>query len=399
MTWAVIGAGYAGIAAAAALIEAGIEVDVLDARPTAGGLWLDGIYDSVSLITSRAITAFPGKPMPPGPVFPSGPELLAYLTAVARETGVLERFRQQRVGSILRAGSGWSVDGVEYDGVVICTGLFATPRIPRLPGSLSIPALHTSAYRRPSELGSDVLVVGLGNSGADVARDCAAAGKRVTLAIHRDRHVMPRTLLGRPVTELARPSWAPDLLVRVLLDLVIRLRSFPSRFRRMGQPRHLILAESDVVHDELLPLVRSGAVAVKPAVVSLAGSSVGFADGSSAAFDTVVWATGYDWSVPVDRARLDGCASGLPHLIGGALSPVSPGLAAVGFREPRGGRGPYYAALGRVVAAAAVAQASCSQPVGALLARQFPADGGGLIDDVAELPKLAAIAAAIGALV
>ena len=78
MTWAVIGAGYTGIAVAGAMLEAGLEVDVLDARSQVGGLWRDGVYDDVRLISTRKVTAYDGRRMPSGPMFPSGDELLAF---------------------------------------------------------------------------------------------------------------------------------------------------------------------------------------------------------------------------------------------------------------------------------------------------------------------------------
>lgn len=388
MTWAVLGAGYTGIAVAAALLEAGVQVDVLDRRPVPGGLWVDGVYDDVRLITSRSVTAYPGRPLPDGPTFPTGPELLTYLQHVASTTGVTRRLRQHEVRSVTPRAVGWDVDGTAYAGVVVATGLFTRPRIPSLPGDLTIQALHTADYRKVSDLGGDVLVVGLGNSGADVVQACVDSGRRVALAVGRARHVVPRRVLGRPVTELRRPGLVPDLVMRLGLDAAVRLSSAYWRQGRLGEPQHLVLAETPVVHSALLPMVQSGAVRVRPAATRLDGSEVHFADGTAESFDTVVWATGYDHDLPVSRQHVDGSAQGLLSLVGGVWSPVSPGLAVVGLREPRNGRGRYLAAVADLVVAGALAQERTDAPVGALLASTHRPDRAAVIDDVREIARL-----------
>lgn len=390
MSWAVVGAGYSGIAVAGAMLAAGIEIDLLDARGEPGGLWIDGVYDDVRLITSRRVTAFPGHPMPAGDVFPTGPELLAYLQSEATRAGVT--VRKQHVEAVTRVDGHWDLDGAAYDGVVLATGLFTRPRVPTLPGELTIPALHTADYKHVSQLGHDVLVVGLGNSGADVAQACAASGRRVTLAAGRGRHVVPRRVLGRPVVELRRPSLVPDLVLRAGLDATVRLTSAFWRTGRLGEPGHLMLAETPVVHSALLPLVRRGSVRVRPGVVALLGDEVEFSDGTVEGFDTVVWATGYHPHLPIARRLVDPYPVPLSarplSLVGGVWSSVSPGLALVGLREPRHGRGAYLAAQADLVVAGALAQGRHDAPVGGLLAQVQKPDATWVIDDTREIPRL-----------
>lgn len=397
--WAVIGAGFTGIAVAMAMIEAGLDVEVLDERTQVGGLWRDGTYDDVRLITTRKVSAFNGRPMAAGELFPSGAELLDYLTEVAEQSGVQARFLGgRRIKAVTPGDDGWDVDGERYDGVVLATGLFSSARIPALPGELTIASLHTADFKNVNELGEDVLVVGLGNSGADVAQQCVRAGKRVTMAIGRPRHVVPKRVMGQPVVALKRPPLVPDLPVRIALDVAVRALSAYWRYGKLSEPRHLILSEAPVVHSALLPLLSKGKIGVTPGVTRLAGDTVQFQDGSRSSFDTVVWATGYDYDLPVDRALLDG--SDAPYgstplsLVGGAWSPISRGLAAVGHREPRHGRGSYLSAVSELVADGAVAQAGLLEPVGQRLSRVARPDATELIDDQPELRRLAALSAA-----
>lgn len=398
-----IGAGYTGIAVAAAMIKAGLEIDVLDARTEVGGLWRDGVYDHVTLITTRKVTAFDGWPMPEGGLFPTGVEMLAYLTQVAKDSGVLARFTGgQRITSIEPRERGWLVGDTTYDGVVLATGLFTLPLIPSFPGSLSVRTLHTADYKNVDQLGDNVLVVGLGNSGADVAHQCWKAGKRVTMAVQRPRHVIPKRVLGVPVVELHRPRYVPDLPVRLALDLSVRALSAYWRRGSLAQPKHLLLSESPVVHSALLPGISKGRIAVRPGVAGLDGDTVRFTDSTTGVFDTVVWATGYSYRLPIERELLDGSISDYGasplSLVGGMWSPISFGLAAVGHREPRHGRGPYLSVLAEAVAAGALAQERVDEPIGRVLAKVAAPDGPAVIDDGPEFRKLRRLrAAALGA--
>jgi len=183
-----------------------------------------------------------------------------------------------------------------------------------------------------------------------------------------------------------------------VMDAAVRAASAYWRHGALAEPRHLLLSESPVVHSALLPLVSRGAVRVRPALTHLDGADAQFADGSCQSVDSVVWATGYDYTLPVARELLDGSAERYGEtplsLVGGAWSPVSPGLAAVGHREPRHGRGPYLSAVARLVAAGAAAQSRTDRPVGRLLADVVPPSATALVDDVTELPRLRRLTAA-----
>jgi hypothetical protein len=392
MTWAVVGAGYAGIAAAASLLSEGFQVDVLDQREEVGGLWLDGVYPAVRLITTAERTAYPDRPMSSDGQFPSGDEMLAYLQRVAQETGVTQQLRNQKVSKIEPCDGKWCVDGVSYDGVVLATGLYSEPNIPNVPGNSTIPSLHTASYRGVEQLGDNVLVVGMGNSGADVAQDCAGAGKRVTIVDQRGRHVIPKRILRQPVVDLTRPWFLPDLPVRVAMDVSVRFLSAKSRRGRLPEPRHLLLSETPVVHSALLPLLRDGSIVARSGLAGINGSVADFTDGSSGTYETVVWATGYKYRLPIERALVDGSRAGYNQsplsLVGGVWSPVSPALACVGFREPRHGRGFYLHAAAELTAAGAQAQSFVPGPIGQELAKVVGPSATELIDDGPEIRRI-----------
>ncbi|NQU36441.1 MAG: NAD(P)/FAD-dependent oxidoreductase [Actinobacteria bacterium] len=396
MTWAVVGAGYTGIAVAGEMLAAGLDVDVFDARGETGGIWGDGVYPSVRLITTREGSALSKVPMPAGDEFPTGIQMRDYLQHAASRTGVADRLRQRNVERVSKTSNGWLVDGEAYQGVVLATGMFAEPKIPDFASTLTIRNLHTATYRGPDELGDDVLIVGLGNSGADVAQECVKAGKNVTISVRRPRHIVPKRIMGMPTVEMRRPTLVPDLVARIGMDIFVRVASQYWRHGSLGQPRHLLLAETPIVHSALLPLISSGAIKIAPGIESTSGFTVTFTDGTQKRFDTVVWATGYRPNLPIDRALVDGIDQSYDsaplNLVAGAWSPVSAGLAVAGFREPRHGRGAYLSALAQMISAGARAQEFTTEPIGAFLSEFAPASSRVLVDDDAEIRALGSAA-------
>lgn len=95
----------------------------------------------------------------------------------------------------------------EYRAVLVANGHHWHPRLPALPGHFIGPSLHASRYRTPGDMaGKRVLVVGLGNSGCDIACEVSRVAERTFLAVRRGAHVIPKYLFGKPLDRLA-PPW------------------------------------------------------------------------------------------------------------------------------------------------------------------------------------------------
>ncbi|MGO4425887.1 flavin-containing monooxygenase, partial [Streptomyces sp. MCAF7] len=204
----VIGAGPGGLATAAALRERGIRAVVLEKSEAVAASWR-AHYDRLHLHTTRRLSALPGLAIP-----------RAYGRWVARDDVVryLEQYVEHHrleivtgveVSRIDRApdGEGW---GLRATGgrtpsspvVVVATGYNHTPRVPDWPGRKTYTGelLHASRYRnaRPYE-GRDVLVVGIGNTGAEIAVDLVEGGAaRVRLAVRTVPHILRRSTAGWP---------------------------------------------------------------------------------------------------------------------------------------------------------------------------------------------------------
>jgi putative flavoprotein involved in K+ transport len=183
----VIGGGQAGLAVGYFLSKLGRPFVILDADPRIGDTWR-GRWDSMRLFTPARRDGLPGMRFPaPKHSFPSRDDMADYLETYAAtfelpvHSGVRVDALGQSDGRFLLAAGERRYEAVN---VVLATGPFQRPHLPDFAGELDprITQLHSSAYRNPRELpDGDVLVVGTGNSGADIALELAA-DRRVSLS-------------------------------------------------------------------------------------------------------------------------------------------------------------------------------------------------------------------------
>jgi putative flavoprotein involved in K+ transport len=232
----VIGGGQAGLAMGYFLARQDRAFVILDAGGRVGETWRNR-WDSLRLFTPAFHDDLPGMPFPaPASYFPTKDETADYLEAYARKFALPVRFGRH-VDSLTRRDDGYLVRaGYERyvtEHVVVATGSYQHPKIPDFAAGLdpAIVQLHSSAYRNPNQLPeTDVLVVGVGNSGAEISVDLAAtrhtylsgrnAGYIPVGLIHNrlslwlaDHVLTTDTKLGRKMSEAHRDRGAP--LVRL----------------------------------------------------------------------------------------------------------------------------------------------------------------------------------------
>ncbi|MEV8317326.1 NAD(P)/FAD-dependent oxidoreductase [Streptomyces sp. NPDC059900] len=350
----VVGGGPGGLSVAAALRARGVRAVVLEKSDRVGASWR-GHYDRLHLHTTRRLSALPGLAIPRAfGRWVSRDNVARYLEKYA-EFHELEIVTGVEVSRLQRAadGDGWllhATGGRELTGsaVVIATGYNHTPRLPDWPGrdTYTGELLHASAYREPRPYeGKDVLVVGVGNTGAEIAVDLVEGGAaRVRLAVRTAPHIVRRSTAGWPAQRTG------ILCRRLPVALVDRLAgplakvSVPD-LAAQGLPRPSTGLYSRVnegaipVQDVgLIDAVRKGKVEPVAAVESFEDGKVVLADGTRICPDAVIAATGYHRALePLlgDLGVLD--AKGNP-LARGARTPKSaPGLYFTGFTNPISG--------------------------------------------------------------
>ena len=277
----IIGAGQAGLAAGYYLAKQGRRFVMLDAAPRLGHTWRTR-YDSLRLFTSGPYDSLPGLPFPaPADHYPNKDEVADYLeryaatfelpvrldTPVRALTGGREGlpFRVATDRGVLDAGQ-----------VIVATGPFQRPVVPPFAADLSSSVFqaHSSEYRNPAQLpDGDVLVVGAGNSGAQIAEELART-RRVMLAAGRTPPTLPQRLLGRDI------FWWLHRLGVLAVTIDSRLGSRLSR-------------ADPLIGSRLRHLARARGVTLAGRAVGASGDAVSFADGSSIRPAAIIWATGF----------------------------------------------------------------------------------------------------------
>lgn len=364
---AVIGAGSAGLAAAQALKERGLEFTVFEAGSGVGGNWrydndsgLGSTYASLRANTSRFRTSYRCFPLPRrGPLFLHHTEMLAYLEAFTDHFGLRPhiRFSTKVTAARPEPDGGWTVetaDGAErFDAVLVAAGYNSIPRYPELPGRFDGLQMHTHDYRTPEPFaGLDVVVMGLGCSAAELACEVARVARSVTLATRSGCAVVPRRLGPLPIDlgdtrSSARMPWR---LRRHLMRGMVRVAAgdqvragLPAGPRPFG-------SKPFTVSDEVIASVRSGRIEVSPAVVELRDDRVVLADGSERRAEAILYGTGYEMRFPFLAAEVEAPTGERVALYRGVASPAVPGLFFIGVVAGHGALIPMFEAQANWVA-------------------------------------------------
>jgi putative flavoprotein involved in K+ transport len=359
----VVGAGAFGLAAAGELERRGFRVVVLDRAGRVGSSWRRR-YDNLRLNTVRWMSGLPGAPIPrSGGRWPLKEDLIAHLERYVEERGLDVRHGVE-VERVDRDGEGYVVDTSDEafrgDAVVVATGFDRLPEIPDWPGRESFvrELIHSFEYRSPQPFrGRDVLVVGAGNTGTEVAVQLADAGAaRVRMAVRTPPNLVSLETLGLPVTPVASLA---DRLPGRLVDLLTPVFALDLRRYGLGRSPYGMATEirvkglGPVADRGIAAALRSGRVEVVPAVRGFEGPDVLLADGRRLRPDSVIAATGYRMGLEPLVGHLGALLpSGRPAVVGGKTHPGAPRLYFNGYYQPIAGQLPQLRRTSRAIARA-----------------------------------------------
>lgn len=276
----VIGGGQAGLAAGYHLRRLGVDFVILDAQTTPGGAWQHA-WDSLHLFSPAAYSSLPGRLMPSqaGETYPDAQHVVEYLAdyekryelPVERPVRVLGVHRDGELLRVETDSGTWHARAA-----ISATGTWWRPFLPSVPGHADFNGrqLHTVEYGSPADFaGQRVLVVGGGNSGAQIAADLAH-DTRLTWVTQRP----PRFL-------------ADDIDGRALFDVAT------ARRRALDEGRTDTGGVASLGDIVAVPPVREardrGMLKTSPMFTRLVPGGVEWADGTRAEADAIIWCTGF----------------------------------------------------------------------------------------------------------
>jgi cation diffusion facilitator CzcD-associated flavoprotein CzcO len=302
----VVGAGPAGLACAASMSALGLSVIILEKAGAVGSVWRRH-YDRLHLHTDRGHSALPGMPMPRSyGRYPSRAHVVEYLESYARCFDLQPLF-DCNVGSVRRDAAQWRIEAdrtaVSAPAVVMATGWADFPYRPTWPGMEKFrgEVIHSSEYRNADGYsGKSVLVVGLGNSGGEIALDLADAKIDVALAVRGPVQILPRDLLGIPIL-----SWSiaqqhlPARFVDFINAPAIRLAV--GSIEKLGLRRAAKGPRRMIEEDGRVPLldvgtvakIRDGSIKLRGAIDRFTSDGVVFSGSGAETYHAVILATGF----------------------------------------------------------------------------------------------------------
>ncbi|MEW1602261.1 ArsO family NAD(P)H-dependent flavin-containing monooxygenase [Streptomyces sp. NPDC093808] len=278
----VVGGGQAGLAAGYHLRRQGLDFVILDAGTAPGGSWRH-MWDSLHLFSPAGHSSLPGRLMPaqPGETYPDAGHVVDYLTDYEKRYDLPVQ-HGARVRAVRRDGGRLLAESEagtwRARAVISATGTWSRPFLPAVPGRSVFAGrqLHTVDYRSPVGFGGKrVLVVGGGNSGAQIAADLALDGRvETTWVTRRPPRFLPDDIDGRALFDVA----------------TARRRALDAGRGDTGGVASL----GDIV---AVPPVRAardaGLLSARPMFARLTADGVRWADGSQAGADAVIWCTGF----------------------------------------------------------------------------------------------------------
>jgi cation diffusion facilitator CzcD-associated flavoprotein CzcO len=368
----VIGAGSSGIAAAKALLDAGIPFDCFEKSDRVGGNWVFGnkngmssAYRSLHINTSRQRMEYADFPMPASyPDFPHHTQIARYFDDYVDHFGLRSRITfETGVEHAARDEDGtWRVtldtgETRAYDALLVANGHHWDPRWPEppFPGHFDGEQMHAHHYvDNDGFRDRRVLVVGIGNSAMDIAVESSFVAERTLICSRRGAHILPKYMFGKPFDSIGVSPLTPliPFKLRQAMNRAI-YRVAVGRVEDYGLPKpdHKLLEAHPTVSADFLNRFAHGELSWKPNVASLEGDRVRFADGSEEPIDVIVWCTGYKVTFPFFDERFVSAPDNDLPLYRRVFKPGLDNLFFIALLQPLGATMPVAEAQGRWVAA------------------------------------------------
>jgi cation diffusion facilitator CzcD-associated flavoprotein CzcO len=354
-TTAIIGAGISGLTAGKMLTDYAVPYTCFESSDRIGGNWAFGnpnghssAYRSLHIDTSKHQLSFKDFPMPEDyPDFPHHTQIKDYLEAYAAAFDLKSRieFENGVTSARRRPGGGWELTTQaggtrEFEFLVVANGHHWDPRTPDFPGEFAGTTLHSHHYvdpRTPLDLtGKRILVVGLGNSAADITVELSSRSlqNEVTLSTRSGAWIVPKYFAGKPADKYYKTSpYVPLSWQRKLAAALQPFTAGRPEDYGLPKPNHGFFEAHPTQSVELPLRLGSGDVVAKPNVTRLDGHTVHFEDGTSREIDVIIYATGYNITFPFFDPAFLSAPDNHIRLFKRMFRPGLDDLAFIGFAQ------------------------------------------------------------------
>ncbi|HJQ05795.1 MAG TPA: NAD(P)-binding domain-containing protein [Nocardioides sp.] len=373
-TVAVIGAGISGLTMSKMLADYGVEFATFESSDRVGGNWAFGnpnghssAYRSLHIDTSKHQLSFKDFPMPEEyPDFPHHTQVKDYLDAYADafdirrniefENGVVHARR-------LPEGGGWELEtqrtGVRrFDVLLVANGHHWDPRFAEKPGEFTGLTMHSHAYidpRTPHDLtGKRILIIGLGNSAADIAVELSSKtlDNEVVISTRSSAWIVPKYFAGKPADKYYRTSpHIPFAWQRKFVQVMQPMTAGRPEDYGLPTPNHKFFEAHPTQSVELPLRLGSGDLRAKGDIARFDGSTVHFEDGTAEDFDVVIHATGYNITFPFFDEDVISAPENHIRLYKRIFKPGFDDVAFIGFAQSTPTLFPFVECQTRLVAA------------------------------------------------
>ncbi|WP_182377413.1 NAD(P)-binding domain-containing protein [Nocardioides sp. WS12] len=375
-TVAVIGAGISGLTMSKMLADYGIEFVTFESSDRVGGNWAFGnpnghssAYKSLHIDTSKHQLSFKDFPMPEEyPDFPHHTQVKEYLDSytdafdlrrrIEFENGVLAARRLPT-----EEGGGWELDTERtgtrhFDILLVANGHHWDPRFAEKPGEFTGTTMHSHAYIDPSTpydlTGKRILIIGLGNSAADIAVELSSKtlDNDVMISTRSSAWIVPKYFAGKPADKYYKTSpHIPFAWQRKFVQIMQPMTAGRPEDYGLPTPNHKFFEAHPTQSVELPLRLGSGDLSAKGDIERFDGQTVHFVDGTSADFDVVIHATGYNITFPFFDPEFLSAPENHIRLYKRIFKPGIEDLAFIGFAQSTPTLFPFVECQTRLVAA------------------------------------------------
>lgn len=343
----IIGGGPGGLCMARALKRQGLEYEQFERHSDFGGVWdLENpgtpMYESAHFISSRDLSGFLDYPMPKHfPDYPGNRQILEYLRSFAMAFGLYDKVRfNTAVERVDKDDEGrWIVtlangERRRYLALVCATGCNWDPNMPEIKGNFTGEIRHSVTFRHPEEFkGKRVMIVGAGNSGADIACDAAANADKAFISLRRGYHFIPKHVFGIPADQVSEKGGkSPMWVTRMVFGAFLRLVNGDLTRLGLPKPDHKLFETHPLLNTQLLHYLQHGDIQVRPDISHYEGDHVVFKDGTREPLDMVLYATGYKWSCRYAKDYFE-WKGGRPQMYMSIFSRQHYNLFGIGYLE------------------------------------------------------------------